>query len=788
MLFAPCAAAADTSTPQSVSVTTGAPPASGPTQTTGVEEVVVTARHRAEKAQTVPIALTSVGKASLNANGITSVNQLEQLVPTLQVTEFNPRNLSFNIRGIGNNVAIANDGLESGVGVYVDDVFYSRPAQAAFAFPDIDNVQVLRGPQGTLFGKNTTAGAVDVHTATPSFTPQATLEATAGNYGFWQTKGSVSDGFNDKIAASVAFVLGQRSGTETSAVTGQHYGSLDDKAVRVQVYALPTDNLTLRFIADYAHELENCCVLFPSGVFTHLANGTAIPYDWYQREAFTDYHVPNYDPFSRKAAIAEPTYYNMETGGAQLRADYDLSGFTLTSISAWRFWNFFPVNGAFDGIGLDVIHSSNAVDYQKQVTQEFRVTSPTGGAVDYTAGGFFLYQDIPGNLREGFGYQAGPFLAGPQLPKSLSTLLFNGLTVYDVSDAVTNSYAAYGQATWHVLPRFDLTGGLRYTYEDKSGSFDQYQFGAASLAAFPKGLQTILQSIRTGLGPPQYFDDHTHNGALSGLITASYKLTPTIYTYATVSRGDKSSGVNVTQLPPGFSAIIKPERVDDYEIGFKSAWLNNRLIFNADAFWIEDSDYQGISVAPIGEGTYTSFTASVPKVRSRGLEFDSHAKPANWLTLNLSGAYTDAIYESYPNGQCPPEVEGSSVLICNNTGKALPGTSRWAASMGGEITQPITEISRYKVIGYLGADFSIKSSFDVSAADSIYSKIAGYGLLNVRLGARTSDGAYDAFLWSHNATNTNYYLVRLAAQPFSGLVEGEPGDPLTFGGTIRVHF
>jgi len=754
----------------------------------GLEEVVVTARHRAEKAQTVPIALTSVGGAKLDANGIVSVNQLAQLIPTLQVTEFNPRNTSFNIRGVGNNVAIASDGLESGVGVYVDDVFYSRPAQAAFAFPDIDSVQVLRGPQGTFFGKNTTAGAVDVHTALPSFTPKAELETSFGNYGFWQTKGTVSDGFSDKVAASVSFLLDQRNGTETSVVTGQHYGTLDDKAVRVQLYAMPTDNLTLRFIADYAHQLENCCVYFPTGVFTTLTNGTTIPYNFLQREIFTGYQVPSYNAFQRDAAIAQPTYYTMETGGAQLRADYDLNGFTLTSISAWRFWNWYPVNGALDGIGLDVIHDSNQTDYQRQVTQEFRVTSPTGGAVDYTAGGFFLYQDLPGNLRDSYGSDAGPFLAGPKLPKSLSTLTFNGLNVFDNTDAVTNSYAVYGQATWHVLPSFDLTGGLRYTYEDKSGSFDQYQFGAASLGGLPKALADVLQATRLSLGAPDYYNDHSHNGAVSYDATASYKITSDIFAYATYSRGDKSGGINITQVPPGVTPIIKPERVDDYEVGVKSSWFDNRLVFNADAFWIEDSDYQGIAVAPLGSGVYTDFIASVPKVQSRGFEIDAHAKPVDWLTLNFSGAYTDAIYESYSQGQCPPEVEGAKVEVCNLTGKNLPGTSRWAMSLGGEITQTLAEISRYTIVGYLGADFSLKSSFNDSASDSIYARVPGYGLLDLRIGARTADGKYDAFLWSHNATNTNYYLVVGPAQPFSGLIDGIPGDPLTFGGTVRVRF
>ncbi len=211
----------------------------------GVEDVVVTARHRSERAQTVPIGLTSVSAAKLKANAITSITNLEFVAPSLQVTEFNPRNTSFNIRGVGNNVSVSNDGLESGVGVYVDGVFIARPGIAAFDYPDIDTVQVLRGPQGTLFGKNTTAGAIDVRTALPSFTPRAEIEASVGNYGYWQVRGTASDAITDKIAGSIAFIGDSRDGTITSIVNGEHYNTLNDKAVRGQLLARPTDDLTL---------------------------------------------------------------------------------------------------------------------------------------------------------------------------------------------------------------------------------------------------------------------------------------------------------------------------------------------------------------------------------------------------------------------------------------------------------------------------------------------------------------------------------------------------------------
>jgi iron complex outermembrane receptor protein len=756
-----------------------------------VEDVVVVARHRSERAQTVPIGLSSVGSAKLDQTGISSVNQLNQLVPTLQVTEFNPRNTSFNIRGVGNNVSVSNDGLESGVGVYVDGVFIARPGMAAFDLPDINTIQVLRGPQGTLFGKNTTAGAIDVRSALPSATPEADLETSVGNYGFWQVRGNITGALTDKVDARVAFLGDERDGTITSLVNGQHYNTLDDKAVRGQVLVRVNDDLTLRFIADYGHQLANCCVNMVDGVFSTLTNGTAIPYDFFQREAFTGYRLPNFNPFTYDTDIAAKTYFEMETAGGSMQADYDLNGFTLTSISAARLWNWWPFNGQQTGLGIPVLNYNNQNDWQRQITQEFRVTSPTGGPIDYTAGFFFFYQDLPGFLHTGYGADAGEWYFGPKHPVALENAALNGFQILADTDPVTNSYSGYGQATYHITHELSLTGGLRYVYEDKSGSYNQYTEGGDPLSDFTPGEASVVQALRTALnGLDQYYNDHTHNASVGWLASLNYRITPDIFAYASYSRGTKSPGVNVTVLPAGVSPIVKPERIDGYELGLKSSWFENRLVANADLFWNEDSDYQGIITAPLNASgnVFTTYASSVPKVLTRGFEFDSTARPLSYLSLNFSGAFTEGLYESFPDGQCPVEEVGSATKICNLTGKVLPGNSRWTMAAGGEVTQPLGFYYRHDLVAYSGADFALRSSTFVSANDSITSKVPGYGLLDVHAGVRTADGLYDLFVWGHNVTNTRYYLVRGTTAPFSGLTYGNIGDPATFGATLRVKF
>ena len=169
---------------------------------TAVEEVVVTVRHREENLQNVPAAVAAVSGEFMEKTNTTNIADLARFVPSLQFQIINPRNSQLNIRGLGNAVGLANDGLDPGVGFYVDGVYYNRPATASFDLVDLQNVQVLNGPQGTLYGKNTTAGAVSVTTASPAFSPGATLEGTGGNYGYYQLKGSVTGPIvADRIAA-----------------------------------------------------------------------------------------------------------------------------------------------------------------------------------------------------------------------------------------------------------------------------------------------------------------------------------------------------------------------------------------------------------------------------------------------------------------------------------------------------------------------------------------------------------------------------------------------------------
>jgi len=754
----------------------------------GVEQVVVTARHRAEKAQSVPIAIANVSTKRLSDSGVTSVAQLEKIVPSLQIVQLNPRNTSFNIRGLGNNAAIAIDGIESGVGLYVDGVFYARPAQAAFSFPDLESVQVLRGPQGTLFGKNTTAGAIDVHTLVPQFKPNGEIDLSVGNDGFWQTKATYTAPITDKVAVRVSGLIDSSGGNASIPRDGARLNNPHDRAVRVQILANVSDDLSLRLIADYGRQSENGPAAIPYQVITTLKDGQPFPNGFLGRIDRIGYQVPTYDPRNRNSDDNITPHYTMETGGVSLQADQNLSIGTITSITSWRFWNWDPYND-LDSTGLDVLHAYNITDAQKQASQEFRFTSTPGTVVDFTSGLYYFYQDLPGTSRTAFGTDAGAFIIEPKLPLKFANQIIEGLNVYGHSEAITNSTAAYGQATYHVNDRFDLTAGARLTYEAKQGSYTQYQFGAPSLSGLPPAQATAFQDIRNIFGAPiSPWTVHTYDTAFAGTLTGSYKLSTDSLLYASVSRGDKASGINTVELPTGVNPIAKPERVDAYEIGEKTSFFDGHVVFNADLFWSEDTDYQGVQIAPLNANLYATYITNVPKVRTRGLELDGHAVLAPGLGVYFSGAYTDASYESFPRAPCPPEVAGPNAQTCSLTGEQVAGISRWTMSTGGEYSHTAGHIGNADIVAYGGADYSLRSSYNDTASNSAYGEIAGYGLLDLRLGARTEDKRYDIFMWAHNALNTFYLVGRGTTAPITGLVVAIPGDPAMYGITARLKF
>ncbi len=769
-------------------------PAPAPVKTAGLQDVVITARHRTERAQSVPVSLTTVDPQQLKNLGSLNLNQIKQLVPTLIINAYNPRNIGLDIRGLGSVGFFGYDGLEGGVGIYVDGVLLGRSTESNFDLPDLQDIEVLRGPQGTLFGKNTVSGAVNITTRLPKFKPEAEFSASLGDYNYWQLQGYATGvlGDSDKAAVSLSVHATQHDGFIKNTITDQKYANQDDKGVRGQVLLQPNSQLTVRIIANYDHSDANCCINTPVNVVTNYANGapvavSAVPIPGNAgRFAGAGYTLPAINPYRRTTDIDSWNHYAMETAGLSVQADYDLSGFTLTSITAGSYYNWYPHLDA-DGVGIPILTAYNNTTHQRQFSQELRITSPLGGAVDYTGGVYVFYQQLNDQQKLSYGPDAaGVFLAGgaANLSYAATQAALNGLTAAATDIPEVYSGAAYGQATWHLTPQLDIIGGARLTYEDKTGDYYQVQQGGGSVAP-----NSGAQAIRNGYAPIVSYQLQHSNILPGGLVTLSYQPVPNILSYITYSHGEKSAGLNFINAA-ATPKVVAPEKIDNYEIGTKTTVLSNRLLLNGDLFWDEDTNFQSTILGPSGPaGALVAYLASVPKVRSRGLELDSRAQVTDNFSLFASGVFNEAYYETDPSGPCPYELS-NKFTSCNLTGRPLAGASKWTGSFGGEYDYPLPELYNRQTLAYLGGNILFRTGFYSTGDDSKYSYVPGYGVGNLTFGVRQANGIWDLSGWIHNFSNARYYLFRqvTGSLPTYNLVAGEVGDPLTFGVTLRAKF
>ncbi|WP_241127041.1 TonB-dependent receptor [Novosphingobium terrae] len=750
--------------------------------TTEGDDILVSARRRTEKSQDVPIAISAFAGKQLESTRTYNLRDLQSLTPSLVVTVTNPRNTSINIRGLGNNVSVYNDGLEPAVGVYQDGVYLARPGQAVFDMADLDHIEVLRGPQGTLFGKNTSAGAVVIATKAPTFTPEFGGDVSGGNYGFHQIHAYASGALiEDKLAARLFVSKTDRNGYTTNIHDGSHGQDYHDFSLRGQLLFTPSDRFKLRIIGDYGNQHSNTASSVLVGVIRSYTNGSNFANNFTDRAKLAGYTPITADPSARLVDVDGQQNYRMNQHGVSATADYSLDGATITSVSAYRAWNWYPHNDG-DNTPLDAQTDAHQSNNQKQFSQELRIASTGERRVDYVAGVYYLYQQIKAEAVNLYGRQAGLWYA-PTTDQVAAAAALNNYDIVSHSEPVTNSYAAFAQTVWHVVPNVDLTTGLRYTYEKKTGWFIQTASGA-DLSGLTAAQQTAALALRARYGVANAFSAETSAGRLSGQATLSWKITPAVLAYATYSRGNKFGGLNLSNIVTtgayAANPVIGPETINSYEAGLKTSWLGGKLVANVDGFWTDDSNYQ-TTIVDVTRNNQSYFT-NVGKVRSRGFEADLHGNPAPWLSFYASGTYDDARYLSYPNAPCPIEVTGQT--LCNMNGQQLPGVSKWAGSAGGEAKGKLGRNFGHDAEVYAGVDYSYRSAQYTTAADSIYSRIPGYGLANLHFGIRALDGRYDVQLWARNITNKTYYLT-LSADNF-GAIRGNLGDPRTYGVTLRT--
>ena len=751
-------------------------------------DIVVTARHRQESAQKVPIALSVVGADTLAKRGDYTIAQIQQIVPSLRLVATNPRNASINIRGLGANSSIANDGLENGVGVYLDGVYYARPGQSQFDLIDLDRVEVLRGPQGTLFGKNTTAGAINITTRAPSFTPEVEAQGEIGNYRYSQIRAAVSGPIVDGLVAGRLSISNtSRGGFLTNVTTGRKQQDYDNFSVRGQLLFTPTPDLNIRLIGDYSNLRQECCMQVLDGVVTTRADGTTIANNFMIRAARSGYTVRPFDAFSRTTDANSPIQANMVTGGLSAQVDWQVaSDISLTSITAWRKWDWHPKNDP-DYIALPIWTVGQVDNYQSQFSQELRLSSTGQKTIDWQVGLYYFHQKIVGEGLFSYGSSAAAWNRPATSPYSaaLWTTALDGFTAVSRDDPRTDSYAAFGQATWHISDALSLTGGLRYTHEKKVGSFTQSQVGGQSIDGLSTADQAAVLSIRNQFYPTADYIARDKDNSLSGLATLSWQIDPDVLAYASYSRGNKSGGLNLTNLPSGVTAVVQPERVDNYEVGLKSQFFDRALTVNLAGFWTQVRNYQTSIIEQTSATVSRTYIANIPSVRSRGFEADAQWRVSPLASFSGSVAYTDATYRSFANAPAPLETANLNLGIAELSGQTLPGVAKWAFNVGTDARQPL---GGGDVALYAHADYSYRSKATsvTLVNNSIYGQIPAYGLVNGRIGISREDGRWDLSFFVRNLFDKDYFLSRTPQA--TGLITAVIGEPRTLGLTLRTKW
>ncbi|MDF2456360.1 MAG: TonB-dependent receptor [Cytophagaceae bacterium] len=749
-------------------------------------EVTVTARRRAETAQDVPIPITVIGGGLVEQTGAFNVNRVKELVPSVQLYSSNPRNTALNIRGLGSPFGLTNDGIDPGVGFYVDGVYYARPAAATLDFIDIERIEVLRGPQGTLFGKNTTSGAFNISTRRPSFKPGAAFEASYGNYNYVQAKVSVTGPIiADKLAVRLSFSGTQRGGNIYNTRTDRYTNSLDNLGGRAQFLFKASERVNILVAGDITRQRPDGYAQTLGGVVkTNRVN---------QRQFDTIIAALNYepvsrDPFDRKIDHDTPWKSNNDLGGASVNVDAKIGPGTLTSTTAWRYWNWTPSNDR-DFTGLSIVRRSEGNSRQDQYSQEVRYAGDISKRVSGVVGVYAIYQEIktPPVQTEEAGSDAWRYYQDSFTPAATANWstpgLLDGFGIQTKSSLKTFSGAVFANVDVAVTEKFHVLPGLRFNIDHKDVNYNRTTYG---------GLQSptpAQQAIKDKVYQNQAYTASVDNNNLSGQLTLSYKLAKNINTYASASTAYKPVGANVAGIPNGTNAIdygiVKPEYVNHFEAGIKTKPTQNSTI-NFTAFDTEVKDFQ-TQVQSAEPGANRGYLANAEHVRVFGAELDANVR-FQYLSVYGALAYTDGKYEKFTNAPLPLEETGSTVTYKDISGGDLPGISKWAGSLGAEVSTPKTTFLGFDGSFFLGLDSYYRSKFSSSPSPSKYLNVQEYAIVNGRLGFRSSDNVFSAFIWARNITDFHYFEQLLPATGNAGHYAAVLGDPRTYGVTLRANF
>ena len=825
----------------------------GSQSSSSVETVIVTARHRAENVQDIPVSVQAISGETLERKGTIDLQSLIAQTPGLNSTGGNPRNFSVLIRGIG-YAPTAADGLDNAIGVYIDGVYQARPGQVLQDLVDVDSFEVLRGPQGTLFGRNAAAGALNITINKPSFTPGETFEASAGNNSFFQGKAILTGPITDNIAFRTAIYgtvadgwlpapfkysfanAAAQEGIYAPTATADQFkiAGTSRYGARQQFLINVGDKLHINISADVVLENDSSAGFSSGGGISTLygpghwgINTTAAEQAKVTKVLAALGNLRSYGGVENWTPAVDPnisitnSFNAMHTvnGGLSVTADYDFDWATLTSISAWRIWQFNPPQDS-DSTPLD-IYDNEAISRSSQYSEELRLASNDKGPLEWQAGVFLYYSMLKDHyIIHQFGADVIPWYNAYQgktvIPLSFASQL-TGAQIIENTHVQDQDEAVYGQATWHITDDLDLTGGARYTNDRKSGGspVDTSHLpqtlpdgvSNATLNAFYKTIGAIFVNPGVSYTTPGFYTTgsasvptttgyplgvSTTSDNISGSASLSYKFTPDILGYIAFANGFQAGGLDLNNGSAIASqAAVKPTITDNYEFGIKSTLFDDRLVLDLTAYQEILYGFQTSISYLLPDGTTYRGATNAGNIRARGIEWDATASLGYGIRVTFDGNYNDAIYQKALSLPAPAELSYNGISTVNATGQTAPYAPKLSLAFTPSWDYPIGPDEEF----YTYAQYSYTSGYSTGVTQSIYTQVPGESNLNLRAGVRLEDGKYDVSLYANNATDAKNIASRaLLAAPAGAGVTAYLGNtvsynpPAMYGVTLRAKF
>jgi iron complex outermembrane recepter protein len=757
------------------------------------DTIVVTSRRRKEVLQDVPIPISVISGSQVEDAGAFNVNRVKEFVPSLQLYTSNPRNTGINIRGLGSPFGLTNDGLDPGVGFYVDGVYIARPAAATLDFIDVERIEVVRGPQGTLFGKNTTAGAISITTRKPGFKTGANFEVSYGNYGYIQAKSSITGALSKRLAARLSFSGTQRDGLVENTRTGKYTNDVNNLGFRGQLLFKASDNTSITLAADASRQR-------PDG-YAQVVAGVVVTKRAAYRQfgaIISDLHytLPGKNAFDRKIDHDTPWRSGNDLGGVSLNIDTKIGPGTLTATTAWRHWKWDPSNDR-DFTGLQALAKSQNPAKHKNWSQEIRYAGELSSHLSGVVGLFYIDQEVKINGTEESGSAQWRFSQNSTSSLWQTPGLFEGYGIYTKASIKSQSAAAFANVDWEIAEGFHVLPGIRFNYDNKDVNYNRVAAGGLDTATYNGSAddKKTLQGFKEGVYSSQSYVADADETNLTYQLTIAYRINRRINAFVTYSTSFKPVGVNVAGLPtvngqPATNlAVIKPEDLKHYEVGIKTEPTDN-FTLNATFHNSDIKNYQ-TNVQSAELGVNRGYIANAEEVNVKGFEVDANIRANSHFTFYGAVAYTDARYVKFTNAPLPLEETGLTEngvqkAFKDISGGGLPGISRWAGSLGAEFTTPVAFLGKAGKF-FIAADGYYRSSFSSSPSPSAFLNIDGYTLVNGRLGFRATN-ALSAFVWGRNLFDKDYFEQLLPAGGNAGHYAGVLGDQRTYGITLRYSF